>query len=694
MTNLRTTPDRTSFRLELFSRGGDPRFPIERVFELPCPGLPANARVFGVIRSESPDATSTLASLIRNAIISAQTLNRRTLNSGLDGQFEAMLLAVNRGYAELAASGTLPSSPLPEALMGMIVDNEVFLTGRGAVEAFMFQAGDDQNPRNLFAEGENRGDEKVLFRTILSGTMRATDVMLVTFSSLFDYLSVKHLSKVLAETPAREARTRVLELLGDIPTSICLSGIIIGAPPPEQGRGGFGPPGRAAGPTGKIENKDDKVKLLSVSRTKQVGGLLASGVQLGTAASGRVIVKGGSLLARGGRGFWRFLSDGSDRDKTIGKIRSLPQNLIGRWNGLPTRTRVILVALVLLALLFGESLRFMSRNRAAQDAVNSYNGQVAAIQAKRDAAEASMIYKDEDKAWNELYEAETAAKALPQTDEAQKKTVTDLLAQIEADREKLRHVTRLDDLSALASLPDDAGSGVTVLAGKTLVSFVGDRGGVMNWDIAKRSLSPAVAAFLTDGNIKRAMMIGIGLDYFTGKALLERAATSTSKSSVSLPGGNEATAVQTWNSRVYALSASGKQVYKGAKTDAGWNLSSAVIKSALPDGMADISIDGSVWVAGGSTVKRYLAGDEEAFAMKRMDPAPQAISRIWTSVSGDYVAVYDRDLKRLYLLSKSGDLKTQYAGGPMDDLKDVSIDDKGKGLWILTSRSLFRTELP
>lgn len=226
MTKESLRPELVKFRLELFSRGGDPRAPRERVFELPCPGLPADARVFGVIRAGQPDVSSTIASLVRNAIVSAESISKLTLNSGLDGRFEALLLAINRGYAELVASGTLPSSPLPDALIGMIVGRELFLSGRGAIEAYLFSG--KTEPKNLFAEADREPAAPVLFQTILSGTIQPTDVALVSGSNIFDYLSIQHFSRVLKENPAREARTRALELLGDVPATVSISGIIIG----------------------------------------------------------------------------------------------------------------------------------------------------------------------------------------------------------------------------------------------------------------------------------------------------------------------------------------------------------------------------------------------------------------------------------------------------------------------------------
>ncbi len=685
--------ERAPFRLELFSRGGDPKFPVERVFELPCPGFPADARVFGVIHSDSPDVTSTLASLIRNAMVSIQTLNRRTLNSGLDGKFEAILLAVNRGYAELVASGTLPAGPLPDALLGLIVDRELFLTGRGAVEAYLFRSSEGEAPKNLFDGGENHGESPALFRTILSGTLKSNDVMLVTVSALFNFLAIPHLTRVLAENPARDARTRVLELLGDVSPAICLSGIIVGAPPEDVKKD------RRFAPFAKNTKPDEPEKTRPQSAqplagVKRLGGLMVAGAGRGGHYGNRFLHSISRTALGFGRGLGRLTLNRDARAGFLKRIKNLPEHLINRWNGLPRRSRVLFIALILLAVFFGEGLRFMIRSRVTESRTSDYNRRVAEIQTKRVAAEASLIYKNEERAWSELAEAEVAAKALPARTDAEKKTVADLLAQIETDREKLRHLARLDSAAPLVSLPPEAGVGVKLVAGGNLLTIASDKGGAYNWDLAKKSLAPAVAPFLLDGAAKDAMLGSRGLLFFTGKNMVERVATSTQTTPVTLPGNASAATVRLWNGKLYALAPAARQIYRGTKSGASYNLATAALKTALADLPTDFAVDGSIWVAVGGAIKNYLAGNEQAYDLKPIDPAPKKITRVWANADGTLILFYDSDLKRVFVAGRDGSFKGQYAGGPIDDFKDLAFSEKTKTLWILTSRALFETPLP
>jgi hypothetical protein len=684
--------DRAAFRLELFSRGGNPQSPIERVFELPCPGLPADARVFGILRSDGADTTATLASLIRNAIRSIETLNRRTLASGLEGKFEAILLAVNRGYAELAASGTVPKNPLPDALFGMIVEQELFLTGHGAVEAFLLRPNEGGQPRRLLEKETGNADTAgTLFRTIVSGTLKPNDTLLVTVSGLFNYLALPHVSRVLSTLPARDARTRILELLGDVPSTVPLSGIIVGPPPADAARPAHAPTffRKSTTPAAKTAPPPTKPNLLqtygpSVTATVKKGATILRHTLLQS-------LKRAPSLAKGAIA---FLREPSARGGMLRRTKTLPDRSVAWWNRLPARSKILCIAGVLFVLLFGEGLRFLLRAQQQEALIGAYNQAVAAIQTQRDAAEASMIYKNEAAAWQQLVDAEAAVRALPQQTDAQKKTAQDLLTQIETDREKLRHHVSSENTLPLFSLPEDAGTGTTLFTGKTLITVVSDTGGAWNWDKTKKSLRLAHAPFLTDGTVRRALLGNRGLLFFTGEDIVERVATETIHTAITLPTTAPVAATTLWKERVYALVPGANQVYRGTKNGNTWNLTVPALKNPSVTGGTDIAIDTAVWISTSSTIHKYLAGEDQRFSLKPFDPPPQQLTRIWLGAESDPLLAYDAGRKRLLVINKDGSLRTQFSNGPVDDLRDAVIDSTNNSILLLTSRAVFELPMP
>lgn len=687
----RTMGDRAAFRLELFSRGGNPHAPTERVFELPCPGLPADARVFGILRSDGADTTATVTSLIRNAIRSIETLNRRTLASGMEGKFEALLLAVNRGYAELAATGTVPSDPLPDALFGMIVENELFLTGRGAVDAFLFRPEEQYQPRPLLEKETSRTDARVLFRTIVSGTLKPTDILLVTVSSLFNYLTLPHLTRVISTLPARDARTRILELLGDVAPSTALSGILVGPPPTDAVRPALSPaifrrqpsltPTQAPQqPTPSALQR--AIRTLSPTLKKilpTLGGIFTTSVR----TLPRLVTRGLTLLREPGA-----------RHTIQKQWRTLPDRLVRRWNTLPTRLKLLSITGVLLLLFFGEGIRYLLHTQQNEAAVTAYNQAVAAIQAQRDAAEASMIYTNETDARQKLQEAEAAVHALPQTTTAQQQTVKELLAQIESDREKLRHHTSLQNITPLFTLPTDAGAPTTLFSGKSLITVTSDQGSAWNWDKTKNALAVASAPFLSANTAQRAFLSSHGLLFFTGTDFAERVATHTVRSTLTLPTQEKMTTVTLWKERAYALVPTANQVYRGSRTDSTWNLNTTALKNPTITDATDIAIDTAVWISTSNTIRKYLAGEDQHFQLKPIDPPPQHLSRIWLGADTDPVITFDAPSKRILIINKDGSLRAQWSGGPADDLRDLAIDSAKKSVLLLTSQAVFEIPMP
>lgn len=683
-------PERAVFRLELFSRGGNPQAPIERVFELPCPGLPADARVFGVLRSEEAETTSTLASLIRNAIRSIETLNRRTLASGLEGKFEAILLAVNRGYAELTASGTVPVAPLPDALFGMIVEHELFLTGHGAVDAFLLRPEEGQQPRRLLDKETTGADNRILFRTIVSGTLKPTDTLLVTVSGLFHYLTLPHLARVLCSLPARDARTRILELLGDVPPSIALSGIILGPPPADAARTVTSPALLRRGgfpPKGETTKKPSPLKTYGKTFAVAVSAFLA------TAGTGTIRTLRTRIphMTRSGVA---LLTQPSARNAVRRRWRSLPDRVVTRWNSLPTRSKFLCIAGVLFVLLFGEGLRFLLRAQRHDATIAGYNQAVAAVQTARDAAEASMIYENEAAAWEQLDQAEAATRALPQQTDAQKKTAADLLAHIASDREKLRHHVSIQNAEQLFSLPADGGKGVTLFSGTTLVTAVSDRGGAWNWDKSKKSLATATTPFLPSGAVQRAFLGGRGVLFLTDNGVLERVATTTVQTALHLPTNDPIAAITLWKDRLYALVPTVNQIYRGTRSGGVWNLTVSALKNPTIAEATDIAIDTAIWMSASTTIHKYLAGEKQNFVLKRFDPPPQHIARLWLAGESDPIIAFDDGNKRILIINKDGTLRAQMSGGPADDLQDIAIESANSTLLLLTTQAVFQVALP
>ncbi len=683
-------PDRAAFRLELFSRGGNPQSPTERVFELPCPGLPADARVFGILRSDGTDTTATLASLIRNAIRNIETLNKRTLASGLEGKFEAILLAVNRGYAELAASGTVPSEPLPDALFGMIVEHDLFLTGHGAVDAFLLRPEEGQQPRRLLEKETAGTDTRTLFRTIVSGTLKPNDTLLVTVSGLFNYLALPHLTRVLSTLPARDARTRILELLGDVPPSIPLSGIIVGPPPTDAVRPATSPAifRRQTSATPKTE----VVKKPNILST--YGPIVAASSRKGAVLLGKALLHGVRTIPGALKGIVAFVREPSARGGMRRRWKSLPDRTLAWWNNLPTRSKILCIAGVLFVLLFGEGLRFLLRSQRQDATIAGYNQAVAAIQTQRDAAEASMIYKNETAAWQQLVDAEAATRALPQQTDAQRKTASDLLAQIESDREKLRHHISIQDTTPLFSLPVDAGAGTTLFSGKTLITVVSDEGGAWNWDKTKKSLNIATTPFLPSGTVERAFLGSRGLLFFAGTDFTERVATQTIHSVLNLPTKSPIVAITLWKERAYTLVPAANQVYRGTRNGNTWNIDTAALKNPTITDGTDIAIDTAVWISTSSTIHKYLAGEDQHFSLKPFDPSPQHLARIWLGAETDPLITFDDGSKRILIINKDGSLRAQLSGGPVNDLRDVAIDSANKMLLLLTTKAVFQVPIP
>lgn len=678
--------ERPSFRLELFSRGGHPQSPVLRVFEFPCPGLPAEARIFGIIKCTSGETTITVISLIRNALRSAEILHARTLNSGLEGKFEAILLAVNRGYAELAANHTVPESPLPHALLGLIVYNELFLSSTGDVEAYLFHTTKNETPTHLLTDEETGREQRVLFQTILSGTLKEKDTLFVTTSELFDYLTLLHLDRVVSKLEPREIRIRLLELLGDVQSTVSLSGVIVNMAPVQ-----VAPVKREIPFLHKLKPSTEasESKTVSIPETSDEIASVQTKTKFAVPVSppkeprppSKALLLGRAILNK------------QNRKEVMTRLFRGPERMSQRWNALSDRNQILLIVCIVCTLLFGEGIRFLVHQKQDDAVTQKYNQQVANIQSLRDAIEASLIYKDESKALTEYNDALAAIRTLPTKTETQKKTAQDLTTQIQAEGEKLQHIVRLDTQVSLATLPQNAGTGTTILAGTKIVSLVTDTGGVWNWQIDKKTLAPAITPFLPAGSVLQAFVGKKSPLYFANGSILERSASSTTTTTIALSQGIQPDRVTYWNNKLYALGHS-SQVYKGTLAKNTWNLTTAALKNPPTSQIADIQIDSAIWLLGQTEVQKYLSGEKQQFTLALTNPLPVHFSRLWTTETSPNLFILDDSTHHLFVFGKDGTFKTQFVGGPINDLKDLAFNAKTNTVWLLTTTNLFAVQMP
>ena len=312
------------------------------------------------------------------------------------------------------------------------------------------------------------------------------------------------------------------------------------------------------------------------------------------------------------------------------------QALINRFNGLPLKSKTLLIIIITLVFLFAQGILITREHAAVNAAQSEITGEVTAIQTLADAASASLIYGDEPKAQEQLQEVQRRIVALPDFTRASALThgLHSLRSLSLSKSEQM--ITTLKE--ALKPLEDKLRHRVVVA---------------------------------TPGAVAEALRANLALSGNTPLTLL-------------------------FHKREYELKPGANQIYKQEPIKGGFGPGTPWIKDGTDvRSGTSFTIDGTLYVgdaAGHVTALRK--GARFAFDLKPIDPPLAHAGKIWTNEDSDYLYMLDPSEKRLLaFVKKTGLLRAQYVSPTFTDLKDFAIDEHAKMAYLLDGATVVSVPL-
>ncbi len=390
-------------------------------------------------------------------------------------------------------------------------------------------------------------------------------------------------------------------------------------------------------------------------------------------------------------GTWRNAKTGADR--ALNKI-------IGKYNDLPASSRYILLALLAIVFIFDHSLTVAGWQRQREEAVAAYDRTIVSIRQKIDSAEASLIYRDEDRARELLREAETMIAAMPDRKPDQLAVKESLAKKVQVKYEIIRREVRLGVPEVVASITTSQETPTLkrLTAAGDAVWAASDKGEVFRISLkdgatVKAGDGPAgvPAVFLSIDNSVLA-----GND--SGQLVLIRAGGGLTAKTVDL--GDTATTItdgDIYNNRLYLLDPTHNRILRADPTGLGYGRPQFYLKDGTDVSMAvSLSIDGLVYVLlGDGSVVRLMKGTRDPFAVGRVDPAIGSPLRIRSWEGSENVYVLDGSPARLISFDKdTGDLSAQYVSEALAGATDFLVNEKEHVVLVAAGNSLLRFALP
>src|SRR3989338_6460681 len=135
------------------------------------------------------------------------------------------------------------------------------------------------------------------------------------------------------------------------------------------------------------------------------------------------------------------------------------------FSRLPVSSRIFLIISIILGILFLQSIVWLGIKNQREKIVEEFNQAILNAESKKNEAEASIIYRDENQARRLLLAAKNTILALDPKSKEQEEKIQSLGNEIESSLEKLRHTVNIDEPVLVANFQNlDAQAKIAKLA--------------------------------------------------------------------------------------------------------------------------------------------------------------------------------------------------------------------------------------
>ncbi|MFA4830764.1 MAG: hypothetical protein WC862_04815 [Patescibacteria group bacterium] len=366
---------------------------------------------------------------------------------------------------------------------------------------------------------------------------------------------------------------------------------------------------------------------------------------------------------------------------------------------LPLLSKILLLATVAFAIIFISSILFIKAKEAREARQLVYLNLVAAVTDKKDAAEASMVYGDDTKAFELLKEAEKNISQLSRESKEEKTKADELAVEVEKSLMKLRKIKIVppEIVSDVAKFRPEANTSNLAAIDEKLIIY-GDNDNylyVIDQDTGTVDARQhtAIPNLLAASTPKEHDMI-VFLAANNTIAQLDKNSFTLSTKDISFPqSGTTANGIFIYNRRIYTLDPKTNQVYKHNPTQTGYDRGSAWIKTAGAnlEGAVSLAVDGDIFVLKqNGEILKFVSGDKQNFVVSGLDPALENPAAIWTYNDVLNIYILEPKNKRVVVLNKEGKLLQQYTAAEWQNPTGMVVDEIGGIVYVLDENKVYK----
>jgi hypothetical protein len=668
-----------------------------------------------------------------------------TEEDGKRDAFESTLEYINRrGHKILEDKGVNV-----HCFVGLIKDHHISFAFHGDMHALLFYRGKTEAQAMNILDGADADKEPgQLFSSIIQGKMNTGDFLFVGTPHIAEYFSYDRIQKVITSRSVKQSTSHVEHVLKDVTTDNSFGGVVFrmlakAKKPPKVEVAAAKRPSSSASLDSLISARKKTAETLSppllknfMNSAKSFRGNEAPKKKAPEKQRGRVetnyryreqkeksggqnvsnaiLIGLGRAIVAGATGIFELLKqvalligkallalfiiitnkNNSRRDVLLTGERYFSGKK-RQFDDMPLVSKGLFLATLIAAVIFIGSIGTVKVKEGYQAKKQAYTNLVQAVIDKKDAAEASLIYDDQEKAFTLLKEAEDLLSGFPTDKKSRKLKKLELATDVDALMMKLRNIETAapEQLVNLSEQFGDVRASGMTRVDNTLVVYSQDDAQTYEYsiDTGKTSIHDQVDTIKplfasTPKEQNEVVLIeenGEAANYNKDSKKLSEKDIFYPVDNVSVGGA------VVYNQRLYTVDKNSNQVYKHNKTQTGYDKGTTWLKDDYDLSSASgIAIDGDVFVLSSDKLFKFEKGIEQDFTLGGLDPQLSNPTFIYTYNDVDFIYILEPTNKRVIMLDKDGNLDTQYTSDEWTKLQAMVVDEPERTIYILNDNKI------
>ncbi len=615
-------------------------------------------------------------------------------------------------------------------IVGVLKENKVSLAYHGNPSAnLIFSKKEELHDIDILATEEEADDEQ-LFSAVLEGELKDGDYLYVTTPHVIDFISVDRIKKIVASRTTRHSAAHVQKVLSNLKNELSYGGILFHSPTKSNRLIAKNPSPKIEA-TNVVEEEDDDYIEEKPTLKKTAPKYSIKKPKIETNYRPRhdmeeqsffaiTLITLGRALVAGSIGVYKLIKSiaiwlwqvlvsiillitnrGGQRQIVLQSIENSIQRKKDFVTNLPLASKILFLITVLLGIGFLASVSISKISEAKIQAEAEYQNQIQAIVDKRDAAEASMIYEDESKAFNLLQEASQMIENLPDKSDEEISQKQKLAQSIE---EKLQVLRKVKDVEAklvfdIATKTENVNVSELAIIDNKLVAFGEGEQKLYLFDtdtnnFESKEYSSALKLAQASTPKEQDQIV-----FLSGKnqiAIFDKETGAVVAKDLDVSEDSEIGSLVVYNQRLYSVDKNNSQILKHSTTQTGFDRGSKWLKDTNIDlsQATSLAIDGDIFVLNEDGIlNKFTKGRKENFDITGLDPTLTNPKQIWTYNDVNNLYILEPSQKRVVILAKDGRLIGQYTSTDWQNPTGMVVLEEKDLVYILDQNKIYSFDL-